>query len=148
MNYLIDRLDTSHRDFLMSACEPVPLPRGKILSRPNEKPSAVYFPSSGIASVVVISPEGHRSETGVVGREGFTPLSLVFGTQSLPFEIFMQVDGEGWLITPERLSVVLKDRPAIFDYLLRYAQAFFVQAPSRHYRTLSTPLKRGWPAGC
>jgi CRP-like cAMP-binding protein len=128
MNYLIDRLTASDRDYLMGFLKPVRLPKGMILSRPNERPSFVYFPSSGIASVVVISPEGHQAETGVVGREGFTPLSVVLRTGALPFEIFMQVDGEGWAISPERLSGVLDARPSIFAYLLRYVQAFFVQS--------------------
>jgi CRP-like cAMP-binding protein len=128
MNYLIDRLDTADRDYLMGSCEQVRLDRGMVLSRTNEKASFVYFPSSGIASVVVISPEGHRAETGVVGREGFTPTSAILGTESLPFEIFMQVDGEGWRIPTELLSAVLRERPAVFACLLRYTQAFFVQS--------------------
>ncbi|MFK0335370.1 Crp/Fnr family transcriptional regulator [Rhizobium sp. NPDC090275] len=128
MNYLIDRLSAADRDHLMSFLEPVRLPKGMVLSRPNESPSLVYFLSSGIASVVVVSPEGHQAETGVVGREGFTPLSAVLKTGSLPFEIFMQVDGDGLAISPERLSAVLVARPTILAHLLRYSQAFFVQS--------------------
>ncbi len=128
MNYLLSRLDETERRSLLERAERVPLPKGMALLRPNAPAEHVYFPTSGIASVIVVSPEGNRSETGVVGREGFTPMSVVLETATLPFEIFMQVEGEGYRISPQALVDIFALHVPIRTMLLKYVQAFFVQS--------------------
>jgi hypothetical protein len=47
--------------------------------RPNRRIERVYFPQSGIASVVAEHPDGRRIEIGIIGFEGMTGTAVVLG---------------------------------------------------------------------
>ncbi|MDE1994240.1 MAG: Crp/Fnr family transcriptional regulator [Rhizobiaceae bacterium] len=112
---------------LVTELQSVSLPKGMFLSHPNRPADFCYFPENGIASVVAISPEGHRSEAGVIGWEGVTPLAPVLHAGQSPFEIFVQVEGSGFRIEADCLQSILENSASIRHIFLRYAQAFFVQ---------------------
>ena len=48
----------------------VPLKRGASLVEPEGKLSSVYFPYSGIISLVVQMADGENIETAMIGRDG------------------------------------------------------------------------------
>ena len=77
--------------------------------------------------VAVSGGERRQAEVAVVGREGITGLPLVLGVDRSPCEIFMQVEGDGQMISAEEFKLALKESDSILRQLLRYVHVFAVQ---------------------
>src|ERR1700686_86724 len=92
-NLILSRLSKTDRALLEPILEPTDLPLRKVLARANKRITAIYFPESGIASVVVNT--GKPIEVGLIGREGMTGLSVVFGHDRNDNDTYMQVAGQG-----------------------------------------------------
>ena len=56
----------------------------KDLERPNRRIETVYFPETGIASVVAVQPNETRVEVGLIGREGMSGIAVVLGGDQSP----------------------------------------------------------------
>lgn len=69
------------------------MPRGAVLSAANKQLDHVYFPESGVTSIVTVGETGKRTEVGLFGREGMSGSSLVLGTDRTPLETFVQIGG-------------------------------------------------------
>jgi CRP-like cAMP-binding protein len=90
-NHLLDALTDSEFDRLAPAFEPVSLPRPTELEGANEQIEFVYFPTSGIASIVAIDEGGETVDTAMIGREGMTGLPVFLGTGQTPMRTIVQV---------------------------------------------------------
>ncbi len=108
-------------------CEPTSLPYRQVLQEPNKPISYVYFPFSGVVSVV-IPPEGrgHGVEVGLVGREGVVGVPVVLGADSTPARWLVQVPGEALRVPAEEFRAHAGRRP-LRDLLLLYANAYLAQ---------------------
>jgi CRP-like cAMP-binding protein len=72
----------------------VRLPRKLVLHRPGEPIAWVYFPLNGVCSAVSMIEDGSTVEVDTVGRDGLVGLSLYFGSDTTPFQVFSQIPGE------------------------------------------------------
>ncbi|WP_127753265.1 Crp/Fnr family transcriptional regulator [Devosia sp. 1566] len=125
-NHLLALLAADDFARLSPHLEPVDLPVRFGIAQADQAIDFVYFPSSGIGSVVV-SSEGHQAEIGLFGRDGFSPLEAVLGSDHKNHEVFMQNPGAGHRIKQQDLLAAIAERPAIQLPLLRYVQALRVQ---------------------
>ena len=83
--------------------EAVDLPVRKQLHPRNKRIDHVYFPESGIASVVANGE--HAIEIGIIGREGMTGVSVVMGSdRTAPHETYVQVAGSGQRLSADRFA--------------------------------------------
>ena len=103
------------------------MPLLKDLERPNRRIEAVYFPDSGIASVVAVQPDETRVEVGLIGREGFSGIAVVLGGGQSPHSTYIQVAGEGQRITTENLRHAMNESDTLHGLLLKFVQVFMVQ---------------------
>lgn len=126
-NKLLARLDAEDFAAVAPFLEPVELPRAFVFSAPDTPVDHAYFIEAGIGSIVAITPQGQRSEVGIFGAEGMTPASLVLGTDSTPYSIFMQVPGRGLRIDADRLRTAIRGSDRLRQLLSRYAHALSVQ---------------------
>ncbi|MGZ2487838.1 CRP-like cAMP-binding protein [Rhizobium pisi] len=126
-NLILLQLADSERLALDSILKPFNLPRGFEIARSGMPLGHCYFLESGIASVVATSPEGRKTEVGVLGREGMTPPILTTDAERFPFDVTMQIDGHGHRVEAAALAGFLADRPAIRRLLSRSLHAFFAQ---------------------
>jgi CRP-like cAMP-binding protein len=90
-NHLLDALTDSEFDRLAPAFESVSLARPTELEGANEQIEFVYFPTSGIASIVAIDEGGETVDTAMIGREGMTGLPVFLGTGQTPMRTIVQV---------------------------------------------------------
>ncbi|TPL00435.1 MULTISPECIES: Crp/Fnr family transcriptional regulator [unclassified Mesorhizobium] len=88
----------------------------------------VYFPETGIASVVAAMTGGRQSEVGIIGHDGMTGVTVILGQESSPNETYIQIAGQGWCLPVENLRAALAKSPTLGRSLLRYANAFLIQA--------------------
>jgi CRP-like cAMP-binding protein len=122
-NRLLALLPHNELQQVGSALSPIELPKGFVVVEPDRPIDFVYFPTSGIGSVVTVSPEGHRAEAGLFGRFihafgsqiSFTALSNAVHNidERLARWLLMchdRVDGNEILLTHEFISLMLAVR--------------------------------------
>ena len=107
--------------------EAVDLPLRKLLEARHRRTEFLYFPESGIASVVVTGGSQHTVEAGIVGREGMTGQSAVLAANRSPHEVFMQTAGTGWRIGAAELIKALDDSAGLRRHVLRHVHVLQVQ---------------------
>jgi len=105
----------------------VPLARGQVLDPGHVPAKAVYFPESGVMSVIATTDDGRRIEVGLFGRDGMSNPHLLLGVDRSPHETVAQVSGDAHCISADALLELARDNPAMTAPLLRYVQAFAVQ---------------------
>lgn len=108
--------------------EYVQLPQHTFITHPNELIENYYFPEDGVVSVVATTPEGRKAEIGLVGYEGLVPIAALSGGDRVPYEITVQVAGNGYRISSEDFAELLDSVPDLRTLLGRFSQTFNVQA--------------------
>jgi len=126
-NQLLRQMSPADYALLQPALVPTDLPKEMTLGEPGKPFTQACFPDSGIGSIVALSPEGHRSEVGITGREGMFGFALILGVNQTPHEIFMQVAGSGYFLDEETLMSACRVSPTLQAGLLRYVQTYSVQ---------------------
>lgn len=122
--------------------EPVELRLGMVLSRPGEKISHVYFPISGILSMLTLLEDGASAEVAIVGNEGLVGLaSFLEGADSArsPYRVEVTMAGHACRIPEKVLSEAFNGAGELRQELLRYTQALITQIAqtavcNRHHR--------------
>jgi CRP-like cAMP-binding protein len=127
-NHLLASMSGADLDLLAPHLASVTLRVRKQLERPNRRIEAVYFPESGFASVVAGQSDGKEVEVGLIGREGMTGLPIVLGNHRSPHSTYMQATGAGRCIDATELRKAIRASESLRDLLLKYVQAFGVQA--------------------
>lgn len=88
-----------------------------------EVPKFAYFPLSGVASVVVVTPEGKTAEVGFVGAEGVTGAYHLLGPAEVPTRAFVQVEGTFLQIPFQDLRDAYRSSEEIRDRIHEFIQA-------------------------
>ena len=107
--------------------EHVVLPRGTPICSAGQPIQFVYFLTSGMASVVAETPEGHRAEAGVFGLEGFIPTSAGAAVEVSPHDVGIQIDGDGYSISYEAFRHCMDSNRNVSRLMSRAMEAFAVQ---------------------
>src|SRR5256885_1030819 len=76
---------------LVRRMDEVTLDRGDAVFQAGERIRHVYFPRTGILSMVVDMQDGGTVEAATMGAEGLAGLPLVFGTDRSPKRVYCQV---------------------------------------------------------
>ena len=126
-NQLLRALSADEIERLVPSLESIPLHVGMPIYEPNERITHVYFPISGVISMVSAMEEG-TVETGTVGREGMSGLPLVLRANTMPSRAFVQVPGHAYRMRDADLFAAMSEVPQFERLLYRYALALFDQA--------------------
>ncbi len=97
------------------------LPRHHSLHEPNERPQFIYFPNSGVLSLVVVTENGKAVEAGIVGKEGIVGLASAVGLTRNPLREIVQIAGDGFKVAIAALHNALRSAPHLQMMLSRYA---------------------------
>jgi CRP-like cAMP-binding protein len=128
-NRLLGAMSDADFALIQPLLKPVSLDFRKQLQSSNRRIKAIYFPESGLASVVAVgNGDRAQAEVALIGNEGMTGLPVLLGADRSPCEVFMQVEGEGYCITAADLDLLISDSPSIFRLMLLFAHTFVVQA--------------------
>lgn len=126
-NQLLTSLSAKDYALIQPHLVPVDLVRGAVLIEPDQPIPSAWFPDSGIGSIVALSPEGHKSEVGIFGRDGMAASGLVLGVDRTPHQTIIQVAGQGHRLAAEELRNACGQSASLRNLLLRNAHALFVQ---------------------
>lgn len=126
-NLLLALLPAADLALLQPHLELTELKPRQVLADYDTPISHAYFPESGIASMVVASPDGHVAEAHMFGREGMAGLSIVLFTEQVPAKLFVQIGGKAWRIAAPELQALFARSPALHRLLLRYVHTALMQ---------------------
>lgn len=125
-NVLLWALPADEYERIKPTLEPVSLPRRTELDGPDKEIDYVYFPTSGMASLVAIGEDGESVDTAMVGREGMTGLAVFLGTGQMPVRTMVQIAMRGSRMPADDLRAELERGGRLVNLLQRYTQVVMV----------------------
>jgi CRP-like cAMP-binding protein len=112
---------------LLPQLERVPLALGAVIYESGGEQAYVYFPASGIVSLLYVMKDGAAAEIAVVGNEGAVGIALFMGGETTPSRAVVQSAGEGYRMRAAVLKKAFEDGGELQHLLLRYTQALITQ---------------------
>ena len=126
-NQLLTSLKADDLALIEPFLEPVALDLRMVLERPNVPIKHIYFPKSGIASVVSTADPGTLAEVGLIGLEGVSGTAVIFESDRSPHHTYMQVAGSGQRVELAKFQTALSKSVTFRSHFLHYAHAFMIQ---------------------
>jgi CRP-like cAMP-binding protein len=100
----------------------------QVLHEAGESIKSVYFMNNGLGSVLTVMPDGKSVEVGLIGKEGFVGLPVVFGFRTSPLRVVIQADATAYRVDVSTLRNVLSDCPELNTQLQRFAMLLAMQS--------------------
>ena len=122
-NRILGALPASEYQRLLPDLELTTLPLGWVISESGDHVNFVYFPISGIVSLIYDLEDGSSGEVALVGNEGMVGISIFMGGDSMPGT--MRVQSEG---TAYRLGRKIMKREFELNGSLQHLALLFTQA--------------------
>jgi CRP-like cAMP-binding protein len=107
--------------------EQVPCRRGQILMDADSPLDHVYFPDSGVVSVVAVYADGSIIEMATIGREGCTAVQAVLGAKISSIRLLVQIPGGATRMSRVAFARALESIPSFRTLMFAYLQAFLEQ---------------------
>jgi CRP-like cAMP-binding protein len=120
-NRILDAVTDAEFRVLHSHLEFLSLSHHCILHEPGRNLKYVYFPNSGLISLVVAMEDGKTVEAAVVGREGAAGLPSAVSLMRSPLREVVQIPGEAFRVNVAALRSILNSAPNLQMTLSRYA---------------------------
>src|SRR5208282_6357049 len=92
-NRLLLALPSRNLKRLMPELEQIRCNRGQVLMDADSALDHVFFPDSGVVSVVAVYADGSIIEMATIGREGCTAIQAVFGAKISSVRLLVQIPG-------------------------------------------------------
>ena len=114
------------RDFkqLLPQLTRIPCRREQVLTDADSSLDHVYFPDSGVVSVVAVYPDGSIIEMATIGREGCTGVQAVFGAKSSSARFLVQIPGSATQMSRAAFALAMRSMPSFRRLAFGYVQAF------------------------
>jgi CRP-like cAMP-binding protein len=126
-NRLLAALPEDEYEELVPALEPIVLTPGMALYESGDAQPYLYFPDSGMVSLLYLLEDGGSMELAVAGSEGVVGVSLFMGGDTTPSRAVVQIRGHAWRMRPAPMKRSIARGGALQPLLLRFTQALITQ---------------------
>jgi len=126
-NQLLAALPEADYAALRPALEPVELTPGTALYESGRPQPYLYFPASGVVSLLYLLEDGSSTEIALCGREGVVGVSLFMGGGVTPSRAVVQIAGHAWRMRAALMKKSFDRGGALQPLLLRFTQALITQ---------------------
>src|SRR5262245_57863074 len=126
-NRLLFALPRRELHRLNEVLEPVECHREEVLVDADSTLEHVYFPNSGIISVVAVYPDGSIIEMATIGREGATGFQAVFGAKISSARLLVQLPGTAVRMSRVAFQRAMQQLPSFRALMLAHVHAFLEQ---------------------
>ena len=106
----------------------VELVHGEVLGEAGHSITRVYFPHSGVISLVVELSVGDMIETAMVGRDGALNISSALDGKVSLNKAIVQLAGAASTIDVDQLRKIVREFDAFRSLLIRHEQVLFAQS--------------------
>jgi CRP-like cAMP-binding protein len=87
----------------------------------------IFFPGSGVVSVVAVYADGSIIEMATIGREGCSDAQAIFGARMSSVRLLVQIPGDAAKMSRGTFTRAMASMPAFRSLMYAYAQAFLEQ---------------------
>jgi CRP-like cAMP-binding protein len=126
-NRLLAALDAEAYAELLPHLDFAFLPQHWVVCEAGARAEHVYFPISGIVSLLYEAADGSSIEVAMAGNDGLVGAHLLLGADTATTRMVVRNSGYGYRLRTETLKATFERCPAIRPPLLRYAQALMAQ---------------------
>jgi CRP-like cAMP-binding protein len=126
-NRLLTALPREEYQRLLPYLETVSLTFKQIIYTPNEPIEYVYFPNSGIISLVNLTEDGGTVEAATVGNEGMAGIPVLLGADRMVGQALSQIVGDAVRMKADAFKREVTPGSPLYNLLLRYTQALMNQ---------------------
>jgi CRP-like cAMP-binding protein len=126
-NRLLLALPSRDLKRLMPDLEHIRCRRQQVLVDADNSLEHVFFPDSGVVSVVAVYSDGSIIEMATIGREGCTGVQAVFGAKLSSARFFVQVPGSATRMSRSTFGRAMRSMPSFQRLASAYVQAFLEQ---------------------
>jgi CRP-like cAMP-binding protein len=111
----------------MPELEHVACRREQVLIDADSSLDHVFFPDSGVVSVLAVYADGKVIEMATVGREGCTGVQATFGAKISSVRFLAQIPGSAARMSRVAFALAMKGMPSFRSLMYAYVQAFLEQ---------------------
>jgi len=127
-NRILNSLSFADLGKLQPFLERVKLRFRQRLQIANRKISDVHFLESGLVAVMAITGVGRcETQVALIGKEGMTGLPIIFDSRQSPFDLVVEVEGQGQSISVDNLLDVMDQSPCVRDAMMAYLHATWLE---------------------
>src|SRR3977135_87296 len=126
-NRLLLALPSSNLKQLMPELEHIACQREQVLMDADSSLDHVFFPNSGVVSVLAVYADGTVIEMATIGREGCTGVQAVFGAKISSVQLLGRVPGSAAKMSRPAFTRAMQSMPPFRSLMFAYVQAFLEQ---------------------
>ena len=126
-NRLLLALPSSNLKRLVRELEQIPCEHHQVLLDADSSLDHVFFPDSGVVSVVAVYEDGRIIEMATIGREGFTGFQAIFGAKSSSVRFLVQIPGSAAKMSRTAFTRAVQSMPSFRNLMHAYVHAFLEQ---------------------
>jgi len=145
-NALLGKLPKKEYQRLLTLMEETPLKLGETIYQSGELINDVYFPNSGIISLLAGDPERVTLEVGLIGREGMVGLPVFMGVGTSRHHAVVQGEGIALTMKPAKLRKECNNGNSLGRVLGRYSHSLLTQvtqsAVCNQFHTIEARMAR------
>jgi CRP-like cAMP-binding protein len=127
-NRLLADLPRPEFDLLRSHLTIGPFTHGAVLAEVGDEIDQIYFPVSGMISLLTILKEGKAIETATIGRNGVFGASAAFGLHKSKVRAIVQIPMIAVTIAASQLRRVAESSKALQQLCINYNESLLSQA--------------------
>ena len=127
-NRILSSLSPEDYARILPDLKAVPLKFRVSLHEPGDKMPYVYFPNTGIISMLTVMQDGTAVEIATIGNEGMVDLFVFLGVEESDSRLLVQVPGTALRMESARFREHVEQIPALRTLLGYYAIALFALA--------------------
>jgi CRP-like cAMP-binding protein len=102
--------------------------QGTVILEPGDPIEHIYFPHTGMISLVITTKDGGTIETATIGREGAVGLTRGLGERRWLTRATVQIAGIFSVVRGARFEQVVRDNIAVRDVITQYTEVQWSEA--------------------
>jgi CRP-like cAMP-binding protein len=126
-NGVLARLTGVEYERLKPSLEQIPLIFSSVIYEAGAPIDYVYFPESGVLSMLAVIEADQRIEVGVTGREGLAGMPLFLGVATSSNQIIVQAEGAAVRIKADAALSEFRRGGSFHDAILIFTHQLFLQ---------------------
>jgi CRP-like cAMP-binding protein len=126
-NRILAALPVEELSGLAHELERVCFVSGQIVQDPGSRQSHVYFPVSGVFSLLISTTEGASVQLAMTGVEGLVGIPLMLGVESTQYRVVAQGACEAYRLRAEGVAWMMDQDSVLRRLVLSYIHALMVQ---------------------
>ena len=126
-NRILSALSRDVQVWLLPRMEKMSMSVRQLMHEANAPLTHVYFPLSGVVSLVLTLKTGETVEIATVGNEGFVSSAVYLGADRSTLKAFCQVAGQALRMRVEHFRRSMEEYPEFAELARRYMQGMVNQ---------------------